>query len=216
MIRTYIKQLLPASFFISLLLHLLLLLAFPTIVFFDVLEPKKQPNNYVPAYVQQASATSMPSISNNTPMPSIKSVQSQRSKPSKPFPKQSVLSLTYAMLNQRQQTMMASLNKKQDPIYLIGDKNQPADALTRLLGRALSAHFAYPKEAGILGIKGKVIIGMDLHPNGELSDIQILQSSHYSDLDTAALYAVNTAPIVKGANQFISRPRHFVVGFVFR
>lgn len=229
MLRTYIKQLLSASFLISLLLHVLLLLIFSTVIFFDVSETKKPPNNYVPAYVQQAPAQSMQAISNNQ-MKSTKSKQvtlqknklstlsalPKPSKPSKPFPKRSVLSLTYAVLNQRQQAMIASLNKKQDPIYLIGDKSQPADALTRLLGRSLSAHFTYPNEAGMLGIKGKVIIGMNLHPNGELSDIQIIQSSHYSDFDSAALYAVNTAPNVKGADKFISRPRHFVVGFVFR
>jgi TonB family protein len=215
MIRTDIKQLFWISFLISLLLHLLLFLIFSTTIFFNITEPKKPPNHYVPAYVQQEAIRSRQSISIATMKPT-KSIQAQKNKPSKSFPKQSVLSLTYAMLNQRQQAMIASLNKKQDPIYLIGDQNQTADALTRLLGRALSTHFAYPKEAGMLGIKGKVIIGMDLHSNGELSDIQILQSSHYADLDAAALYAVNRAPTVKGADKFISRVRHFVVGFVFR
>jgi TonB family protein len=98
---------------------------------------------------------------------------------------------------------------------MIGDDHAPADPLIKLIGRSLSAHFRYPRMAGELGIRGRVIVELTLHPEGYYSDVQMLKSSDNEDLDAAALYAVNSAPDVIGADHFISKPKHFVIGFVF-
>ncbi len=126
----------------------------------------------------------------------------------------SLLSSSFDMLKSEQ---MQEVSKKteSEPIYMIGDDSQPADPLIKLLGRSLSAHFSYPRTAGQLGIRGRVLIGLTLHPAGHYSDVQLLQSSENPDLDAAALYAVNSAPQISGADRFISKPKHFVVGFVF-
>lgn len=105
--------------------------------------------------------------------------------------------------------------KESEPIYLIGDDSHPADPLIKLLGRSLSAHFGYPRTAGELGVRGKVIIELTLHPEGYISSVQMLKSSGSEDLDAAALYAVNSAPTIVGADRYIIKPRHFVIGFVF-
>ena len=97
----------------------------------------------------------------------------------------------------------------------MGDLNQVADPIVKLLGRSLSAHFQYPDTEGILGIKGKVILELILHPNGNITGIRMLKSSHNQNLDSAALYAANTAPTVLGADKFLSTPMRFVIGFVF-
>lgn len=126
----------------------------------------------------------------------------------------SLLSASFDMLKE-DQLREVSKTRDSEPIYLVGDDNSPADPLIILMGRSLSAHFAYPRTAGELGIKGKVVIELTLHPEGYYSDVQILRSSSNHDLDGAALYAVNSAPKVIGANRYITKPRHFVVGFIF-
>jgi len=128
----------------------------------------------------------------------------------------SILSLTYNMLQQNQQAMVSSLKQTDEPIYLVGDKNDSPDPLVRLLGRALSAHFEYPHDAGVFGIRGRTVVGMVLYPDGSLSDVQVLQSSENQDLDAAAVYAVNSAPRIRGADKYISHPKRFIVGFIFR
>lgn len=102
-----------------------------------------------------------------------------------------------------------------DPIYLIGDDSQPADPLIKLIGQSLSKHFKYPRMAGELGIKGRVLVKLTLHPEGYYSNVQIIKSSRNDDLDAAALYAVNAAPRVYGADRFISKPKRIVIGFIF-
>jgi len=105
--------------------------------------------------------------------------------------------------------------KETEPILLVGDLNQVADPIIKLMGRSLSAHFSYPETEGMLGIKGKVIIELVLHPEGHFTNIRMLRSSQNQNLDAAALYAANTAPRVDGADRFLSAPTRFVVGFVF-
>jgi TonB family protein len=127
----------------------------------------------------------------------------------------SLLADSFNMLKEDQLKEMTQSNEY-EPIHLIGDDDAPADPLIKLIGRSLSAHFQYPHAAGQLGIKGRVIIKLTLHPEGYYSHVQMLKSSDNQDLDAAALYAVNTAPRVVGADRFISKPKRFVIGFVFK
>jgi TonB family protein len=127
----------------------------------------------------------------------------------------SMLAASYEFLQENQRKMVTS-TRYNDPIYLIGDTAKYPNLLVKLLAYALSANFHYPEIAGRFGIKGKVIIGMTLYPDGHLSDIEILSSSGDLNLDNAALYAVNRASKIKKAHQFISQPKHFIIGFVFK
>lgn len=134
-------------------------------------------------------------------------------KVSKPIRK-SFLADSFNMLRDDQMREVSE-KKEAEPIYMIGDDSQPADPLIKLLGRSLSAHFGYPRMAGQLGIRGRVLVELTLHPEGYYSNVQMVQSSQNQDLDAAALYAVNSAPRIEGADRFISKPKHFVVGFIF-
>jgi len=257
------KKLLQHSFWLSVLLHVLLLLCILSIVALKP-EPEKiqqqPPHYFVPAYTytgsikpstpsrpQKQSIQKNESIQNETTqsnnksdnklankfetpetaenIQSIKHTQSKLLVPKiakktptlkkKPVSfQQSLLADSFNMLRDDQ---MREVTKKREaePIYLIGDDHAPADPLIKLMGRSLSAHFSYPRVAGELGIRGRVIIGLTLHPEGHYSDVQMLRSSDNEDLDAAALYAVNSAPTVIGADRFISKPKHFVIGFVF-
>jgi TonB family protein len=229
MFKRLVKRLLPPALILSLFLHLLILLSVTVMIFAPrVEEQQKSPELYTPAYVYKggitASSLSSPKpvkmqkemASNPLPPTSQQKEQLSTSKSTKREVKKSVLSMTYQFLQQNQHAMIAHLKQEQEPIYLVGDSNSPVDPLIRLLARALSAHFDYPREAGMFGIRGRAVISMTLHPNGHLSNVQLLQSADNEDLDAAALYAVNSAPLVKGANKFMSEPKVFVIGFIFR
>lgn len=150
-----------------------------------------------------------------SPLRVIKKLQKMPAKKLQDTPfKKSLLTSSFNMLKEQQ---LEEISEKPDnePIYMIGDDSQPADPLIKLLGRSLSAHFRYPHMAGQLGIRGRAIVGLTLHPEGYYSHVQLLQSSNNPDLDAAALYAVNAAPKIDGADRFIEKPKHFVIGFVF-
>lgn len=219
------------SFWLSILLHLFLLILFCLVVTFQPSEKKKSPHLYVPSYVYKGAikpsiqhtkstntqvsnslrSTNKQSLHNENEKQSIEGFSSSRKGT---LPK-SLLAATYSMLQQEQFNSL-SPSSDQDPIYLIGDENYISDPLIKMVGRALSAHFEYPKMAGEFGIKGRTILGMTLHPEGYFTDVQMLESSGNEDLDAAALRAVNSAPRVMGADRFLSKPKRFVIGFVFR
>lgn len=253
------NKLFHPSFWLSVLLHLLVLICMFVLIMKPLektekkKEPKRLPNHYVPAYTYTGSikpAMLSKSLSkndspthnntqnnsqsqNNNISKATENTESEQQQTSHPqgvlhvqkIPKkkptvtykpqqQSMLAASFNMLKE-DQLKEVSKTKEAEPIYLIGDDSHPADPLIKLMGRSLSAHFGYPRTAGELGIKGKVIIELTLHPEGYFSDVQMLRSSSNQDLDAAALYAVNSAPTVVGADRYISKPRHFVVGFVF-
>lgn len=156
-------------------------------------------------------------IEKQTQAPSIlpEEIKKPKSIAKKKIPLQkSMLAASFAALKQDQLNDVTK-TRTEDPIYLIGDSNQPADPLIKLMGRSLSAHFAYPRMAGRFGIRGRALIGLTLHPEGYYSDVELLRSTGNQELDGAALYAVNSAPKVIGADHYISQPKHFVIGFIF-
>ncbi len=229
------------SFWLSVLLHILLFLSFTTVIFLAPAENQKAPTHYVPAFVYKGAIT--PSAQSKPRAATKMAASAEREQPSgisatpsaqtaaltantesinkstvskkNPSLQKSILSATQDVLQEEQRRVL-HVTENVDPIYLVGDENQVADPLIKLMGQALSAHFDYPKVEGELGIKGRVIVDLTLHPEGYFSNVQILKSSDNQSLDAAALYAINAAPKVMGADRFISEPKHFVIGFLFR
>lgn len=217
---------------LSLLLHLSLLLFFlsPTFLLTNKLTKKpKPPELYIPSYVYHSTPMQ---AAPPAPTPKASPVNQQErlpvnlpktlrlpSSPKKIHPSlstPSILDMSRAMLQQDQtETAVRHLHRSEPPILMIGDKNAVVDPLAKLMGRALSAHFSYPKMEGSFGLRGKVFVDLVLHPEGYFSDIQIIQSSGNQNFDAAAMYAINSAPTVIGADKFLSTPEHFVVGFIF-
>ena len=227
----------PASFWLSLLLHAFILASCLLIITFQPAEKTRTPTLYTPPYVPSymytgrvapptppAKSSSKP---NNTPtpiskpidnagtMPFSEQVSQKSSTSSNNVSLASIMASTQTALKNNQRDALNS-TKNSEPIYLIGDMDGVADPLVKLLGISLSANFKYPQMEGELGIKGRVLIGLTLHPEGFYSNIQVMQSSNNHDFDAAALYAVNQAPAIPGADRFISEPKHFVIGFIFR
>lgn len=229
-----IKKILWNSFWLSLLIHLVVLIYLYYMMVEPVAPVKKilpVQNEYVPAYTytgsiqpghqQQKAAKKQPqTAAKAAPMELPATAQAGDiyipKKPAKRHAPSSASFLADAFnIMREEQIQDMSQQGEPDPIYLVGDDSQPSDPLIRLIGRSLSKHFKYPPTAGRLGIRGRVIVKLTLHPEGYYSDVQILQSSHSADLDNAALYAVNAAPQVNGADRFISKPKRMVIGFIF-
>lgn len=233
--RNIVKRILLNAFWLSLLLHILLLLSFSGILFFqpqEKEEKKKPPNLFVPAYVykgaitpsrqqkaakptQTAAADMQPKT--NEVISALKDKQAMNVAPTKrkQSPQKSILAATREVLESNRLEAVTT-QEDSEPIFLIGDTNQVADPLIKLMGRALSKHFAYPRAAGELGVRGRVIVKLTLHPEGYFSNVIILRSSDSQDLDAAALYAINSAPTIVGVERFIAKPKSFVIGFIFR
>lgn len=231
------------SFWLSILFHVLIILSLFTLYTAQQVPPQQQqklPNYFVPAYTYTGSikpAAATPKTAAATPKESLQANKPSDAPDAPPAPEKQELalkpvkppastakrathrqpSLIAASFNMLQQDQITAMNEpvEEDPIYLVGDDSQPADPLIKMLGHALSAHFRYPETAGRLGIRGKVIVEMVLHPNGNITNVHIVRSSSNQDLDSAALYAANSAPTIEGAERFIDKPKHFVVGFVY-
>ncbi len=217
------------GFLLAILLHLLLLCSF--VIRFSLPIPtndKVPPQAYVPSYVYTGGVIPSPPVTPH--FSSQRSSQTSQSKQT--IATQSALSTTDPWGYQKPASSAANTSqdledndtemeqamkraKSQNPMLLIGDESATADPLVKLIGRSLSAHFNYPRMEGSFGIRGKVMIEMLLHPNGVFSNIRIVQSSDNADFDSAALYAVNTAPIVYGADKFITKPKYMIIGFIF-
>lgn len=218
-----IKRLVLNSFWLSVLLHLLLFTFFATLIIFPAPEREKHPTLQVPAYVYKGAIK--PILHDTTTASESHETVTEKSAPTQRKVQRvatskhgltpaAIWSSTRSVLQSSQMEAISSLQTSQ-PIYMIGDDNEAPDPLMKLVGQSLSAHFKYPEVAGKFGIRGRVLVGMTLHPEGYFSHVAIVSSSHNQDLDGAALYAVNKAPRVYGADRFLSAPKHFVVGFIF-
>lgn len=228
--NTKAKRIIQSSFLLSLLLHLLLFFSFALVVtFFPTEEKKKPPHMYVPSYVYKGEIK--PSHIQNqsashTQKAEKSTVTSENSHPLEktlPFStlglehanKKSLLEMSRDVIREEQMQESFADHENIEPILLIGDKNTPADPLIRLLAKSLSANLIYPKIEGYLGARGRVLVAMVLHPEGNFTNVQIIQSSDNPNFDNAALFAVNRAPDIPGAKRFLSKPKYFVVGFIF-
>lgn len=198
---------------LSILLHLLLILTFTMIMYFQPEKiVEKSPHFYTPAYTYTGAMT--PHLHSQS------GHESHRKEAISPdsntgSPQKSILALSKSVLHQDQIKTVMSQLKNVEPILLIGDTNTPPDPLIKMMARSLSAHFKYPQFEGNIGARGRVIVSLVLHPEGYFSDIQIMRSSDNQNFDAAALYTINKAPLVNGANMFISQPKYFVIGFIF-
>jgi len=188
---------------------------------------QNQQDRYVPAYTYQAPmvAPSKPQIAPQVKTPEkqeqpLEKTTTETEKSGdhiilKPKKSSSMLLASLSHL-QEQQFQTVTAKEEEEPMYLIGDSSLPASPLITLLGRSLSAHFRYPETAARLGIRGRTVIEFHLQLDGKYSNIKMLQSSGDHDLDIAALYAINTAPTIHDVKRFLNKPKHFVIGFVFR
>ncbi|MCD6038889.1 MAG: hypothetical protein K0S27_289 [Gammaproteobacteria bacterium] len=107
-----------------------------------------------------------------------------------------------------------SRSPETEPVHLIGDKKIDKPLLT-LLGKALTRHLVYPKSALDLNVKGTSVIGFLLYPDGQITDVQLLQTSGAEVLDQSALAAAKAIGPVAQVSQYLDQPKWMVIGIIY-
>lgn len=225
---------------ISLLLHLLVLLSFSIVLVPHLPIDEKRPELYVPSYLAsppevETVATPASAV---TPTPPVPQQMAQPETPPPPVEKAVsdtiiekpiikppkvkppvVIKKTKPVrepLPQPASTAQESmtLSSSAQGVQLIGEKKADR-SLRTILGRAISAHLYYPRSAMEYNVKGTVMVGFTLHPDGRMTDVQLVKPSNAGILNAAALSAIQSTSPVFGVEEFVSAPRFLVVGIIF-
>jgi len=209
--QSFTRALQQHGVWVSVLLHFLFLMSF-SLVFVRTLphDNEKKPGLDIPAYVYKPDAKTL-----------AKSQPSAKSKPvmdppeEKPALKSEIATKANTSdVRTAKQYTTVNASKSSEPVHLIGDKTVSKPLLT-LLGKALSAKLVYPKIAVDFKIKGVVLVGFLLHPDGQITDTEVVESSEKGVLDEEAFAAVKAMSPVKNVGEFLKEPKYLVVGVIF-
>jgi len=212
MVAQLIKRLPGKSFWLSLAFHIIFLLSL-IYTWTAQTPPNITPDSYVPSYVAHDENQAPQSTSQPVEETVKKNIETSTQGIEKP-----AVTKTQLTIPTLKQLKAVNLSKKreavQDDVNLIGDKKIDAPLL-KLLGKALSAHLSYPKPAVDFNIKGLVTVGFLLYPDGHITNIQLVGSSHAGVLDEASLLAVDKMSPVSRVSTFLDKPKYLVVGIIF-
>lgn len=200
--KTFTETFQKHCFWLALLLHLMLLMSFTVILVVED-KPEDKPNLYIPSYV-----------AHDEDSPSLKQAPAPQKKPVEKSGLEKLTMENASEATHSQQLTSISISKETEPVHLVGDKDIDKPLLT-LLGKALSAHLSYPKIAIDFNVQGVALIGFVLHPDGQVTDAQLVKSSRAEVLDQAALSATMAMSPVKQVNLYINEPKYMVVGVIF-
>ncbi len=207
---------------LSLLLHFLFFSS-AVIIWQPVLVFEKKPAPFVPSYayeepppasssksyqeeaVQTAKAASetMPMKQVEKPTTTEKAIQTQPSI-------SKAVQLKHASMAKTSSTTHVS-----DAIHLVGDKKAVPPPLIMLMGKALGKTIKYPKIAQDFRLRGTAYVGFNLHPDGSITELEIVQSSGAGVLDTAALAAVRAITPLAGVGPYVLETKPMVIGIIF-
>lgn len=219
----------PRTFFcISVLCHILALL----IIFWlqrqaIIIIPSKEDHEkyyyYVPAYTPSAPAVSQVApkanqnlVTEETGLMSTKTIadliarQQPKTNPKELF-KAAQIQTTYPEATVPPHD---AEDRYIEPIRMVGDKLLD-DPLRKLLGRAFTKRLYYPTVAQRLHLRGVVSIGFILHPNGEITDANVVKSSREKILDEAAFRAITSASPIANVDIYIKKAEYYVINIIF-
>ena len=187
---------------------------------------------YVPSYVEQSKA--------QTPAPAEPVQMAKQEEPKKPVEKKPIeaakngiekpvspikqVASTTKQIPKKpaarsvnsapQKITEAIINDNHESMHLIGE-SKIIKPLIKILARALSEHLVYPKIAQDFNLRGTVLVGFTLHPQGYVTETKIVKSSGAGVLDDAAREAVNGMSPVMGVGDIMQKPEFLVVGIIF-
>jgi TonB family protein len=219
---------------LSLLIHFLLFGGY-VLNFYAFLPPVQEHEpmpGYVPSYVEQSKAQTPapaeppPQIAKHEepkkpvekkpiqtakngiekPVAQTKQIASTKSIPKKPAAK--------SVNSAPQKITEAIVNQNHEPMHLIGE-SKIIKPLIKILAKALSQHLIYPKIAEDFNLRGTVLVGFMLHPQGYVTESRVVKSSGAGVLDDAAREAVDGMSPVMGVGEFMQKPEFLVVGIIF-
>lgn len=101
-----------------------------------------------------------------------------------------------------------------EPMRLIGE-SKIVQPLVKILARAISPHLYYPRMAAEFNLRGVVLVGFVLHPEGYITGTRIVQSSGTGVLDDAARLGVASVTSVGNVSEYVGKPEFLVIGVIF-
>lgn len=104
--------------------------------------------------------------------------------------------------------------RDEEPLHLIGE-SRIIKPLVQILSRALSRHLRYPRVAAELNLRGIVLVGFVIHPEGYVTEARVVKSSGAGVLDDAARDAVGAMSPVGDVHEYVPEPEFLVVGIIF-
>jgi TonB family protein len=87
--------------------------------------------------------------------------------------------------------------------------------LLRILSIATSAKLFYPKIAEDFRISGTCKIRFRITPEGEVSDVSVVESSGAGVLDSAGLETIKAISPVEGVGPYLKEPQYLVVALIY-
>jgi TonB family protein len=207
---------------LSLLLHLLLAASFILVIQHEE-QQEKPPAMYVPAYTYQPESTQAAAAQS---APATNEAKQTEKLPNTPNDKNQIALAHDTLLREREQQIKRLSNSKQneavsihskdtEALHLVGDKTVALKPLIRILGVAMAKHLSYPKIAVDFLLRGTAYVGFVIHPNGEITDVQLVQSSGAGVLDEEAIAGVRAMSPVKNVTHYVPQPKYLVVGIIF-
>lgn len=194
---------------LSFLLHAMLL-GGSSIVLVPSFQPEKKPSMYVPSYTySEPPAQSSPALTQE------KAEQKQPVEEKKVVDPKEVPVSNAVQIKRASQARTNSSTKVTEAIHLVGDKDTVPKPLIILLGKAISSKLVYPKIAIDFRLRGIAYIGFTLHPDGTITNVQVVQSSRAGVLDNQAAAAISAMSPVKGVSQYVDKAKPMVVGIIF-
>lgn len=213
--RTFIER---HGFWLSLLGHLLLWSGF-SFVWFHQPDLEKHPELYIPSYIASAEQipqpASLPAVQPTEKptveqkKPTSKNGIEKPAKPKAPSPPPT----PHASAPSKYQAMSPASLEEQG-VHLIGDEKIDK-SLRTILGKAISQHLYYPRSAIEFNVRGTVLVGFTIYPDGRVTDVQLVKPSNAGILNVAALEAIQHISPVEGVGEYVTAPRFLVVGIIF-
>jgi TonB family protein len=201
--RNITKALLQSSFILSILCHLALLMSFSLVfVVAPMPEIKVKPYPYVQSYTYDEDNSRAARHPTTTKAATSKKVVEEKS----------ILHELETRQGNQAQSAASTINS--EAVHLIGKKKLDKPLL-KIIGKALTASFIYPKIAADFHTRGTVVVGFTLYPDGHITALKLVQSSSADVLDQAVLAAVNRMSPVKNVGPYVDKPQYIEFGVIF-
>lgn len=220
------------TIWLSLLGHLLLLTSF-AVVFF--LAPKRElPSSAAPAAVPSylAQSPDVPSSAEEPAMKASNPPEQQAQETPKETAKEGIEKPVSVKAAPQKNAKPATPQRRamtfsrdavpeditnpmdQEPLHLVGD-SKIVKPLIKILARALARHLTYPRVAAELNLRGVVIVGFVLNPEGYVTEARVMKSSGTGVLDEEAREAVSAMSPVGDVHAYVEKPEFMTVGIIF-
>lgn len=219
------------SLIISILFHLMLLMAFTVrFAFFqtNAIEIEKPPELILPSYVSQEPVqppvpltpkpSDLPEIKKGMETPIQAAKKTEKVQPPKEVSKKQPEAPAKPQVESKPKPKNNSMDRAKsdisEAVHLVGEKKE-VQPLIEILGKALAARLQYPRMAIDFNLMGTSYIGFTLHPNGLVTGAKVVKSSGAGVLDDAALAGVKAISPVQLVGPYVEKPKYMVVGIIF-